>query len=131
MSDEKETYYHHTTKNGAMQILQSGYIKKSTDMVNDATYGPGAYLTKYGPEKSQSEIAENNYDGINNTFAKKMMDEGKTDAIIAVDLPSNQVHRATKTRDIYVSKGNVQLKGNNPKVYLRDANGKAVEYKQK
>ncbi|XP_033729281.1 uncharacterized protein LOC117318403 isoform X1 [Pecten maximus] len=131
MTDGKKTYYHHTTKDGAAQILQSGYIKQSTDTKTDAAYGPGTYLTRMGPDKSQSDIAKNNYDGLNNQFADKMLRDGKTDVTIAIDLPSTKVTKAESDRDIYVSPGDVTIEDKNPRVYVRGDDGKAQEFKPK
>ncbi|XP_033738507.1 uncharacterized protein LOC117326032 [Pecten maximus] len=131
MTDDKKTYYHHTTKDGAAKILQSGYIKQSTDTKTDAKHGPGTYLTRMGPDKSQKDIAKNNYDGLNNQFADKMLRDGKTDVTIAIDLPSTKVTRAKSPRDIYVSPGDVTINDKNPRVYVRDKDGKAREFKPK
>lgn len=107
-----------------MAILQSGYIKKSSDTVNDAAYGPGTYLTNYGPKKSMSDVAENNYDGI----ASQMEKAGRVDAIIAVDIPTKDYDQVHSDRDICLVKGDVTLDGNNPRLYLRDKDGNAHEY---
>ncbi|OWF41396.1 uncharacterized protein LOC110462542 [Mizuhopecten yessoensis] len=134
MADNKEEtirVYHHTNKEGAEGILQSGYIAPSTDTTTDARYGPGAYMTSYGPEKSQDEIARNNYDGYQDTLANQMVKAGKTDAIIAIDIPKSQVTKADSDRDIYVAEGNVTLADKNPSVYVRDKSGKANVYKPK
>ncbi|XP_033729286.1 uncharacterized protein LOC117318406 [Pecten maximus] len=131
MTDGKKTYYRHTTKDGAAKILQSGYIKQSTDTKTDAAYGPGTHLTRMGPDKSQSDIAKNNYDGVNNRFADIMMKEGQTDVAIAIDLPSTKVTKANSDRDMYVSPGDVTIKDKNPRVYVRDKDGKAQEFKPK
>ncbi|XP_033729287.1 uncharacterized protein LOC117318407 [Pecten maximus] len=130
MTDGKKTYYHHTTKDGAAQIIQSGYIKQSTDTKTDAAYGPGTYLTRMGPDKSQIDIARNNYDGCDQ-FADEMLRAGKTDVTIAIDLASNQVTRAKSDRDIHVSPGDVTIKDKNPRVYVRGEDGKARKYKLK
>ncbi|XP_069126616.1 uncharacterized protein [Argopecten irradians] len=128
---DTKTLYHHTTREGAAQILKSGYIKQSTDTKNDAAYGVGTYFTSHGPDKSQRDIARNNYDGYRNQHADQMLKSGKTDAIIAVDLPTKDVTKAPSDRDIYVSKGDTTIADKNPRVYVRDKDGKAVQYKQK
>ena len=36
-----KSYYHYTNKGSVATIISSGYIRKSTDTVNDALFGPG------------------------------------------------------------------------------------------
>ncbi|XP_069126638.1 uncharacterized protein [Argopecten irradians] len=127
VSIEIKTYFHHTTLDGLSKILQSGYIKQSTITTNDAVYGAGTYLTSYGPEKSQWDVAINNYDGCKNKFAEQMLKSGKTDAIIAVDLPTSSVTKPDPYRDIYVYPEDIIIAGKNPRFYVRNKDGTATE----
>ncbi|XP_021340041.1 uncharacterized protein LOC110441257 [Mizuhopecten yessoensis] len=134
MADKKKetmTLYHYTSKKDARKIKESGYIKKSTDTQNDATYGPGTYLTSLGPEKSRSEIARNNYDGSNNRLADQKMKEGKTEVAIAVDVPKSQFVKVDSDRNVYKTEDNVTITDKNPRFFVRDESGKAKEYKPK
>ncbi|XP_021360453.1 uncharacterized protein LOC110454948 [Mizuhopecten yessoensis] len=119
--------FHHTTKYGAKGILKSGCIKASPVKKIDAVYG--VYMTRLGPEKNQEEIAWNNYNDKPIGIANKMLKAGKTDAIIAIDIPKRQCNKIESDRDIYVVSGNVTIADKNPKIYFRDKDGKAEEYK--
>ncbi|OWF41395.1 uncharacterized protein LOC110462532 [Mizuhopecten yessoensis] len=123
--EQTQTLYHHTTKEGANGILKSGHIKESTDMKIGAVYGPGVYMTSYGPEKSQEEIALNNY-GNQKGIAIKILQAGKTDAIIAIDIPISQVDKVNSIRDIYIANGNVTLRDKKYSLYVRDVCGNAI-----
>ncbi|OWF36817.1 hypothetical protein KP79_PYT02818 [Mizuhopecten yessoensis] len=89
----------------------------------DAKYGQGVYMTSYGPEKSQYQIALNNYgDGL----AEQMLQAGKTDAIIAIDIPISQFSKVNSDRDIYIAYGNVTLADKKYSFYIRDVYGNAI-----
>jgi len=77
-----ETYYHYTTTQNAIAIIQSGVIRKSTQnargLRDDALYGSGVYLTRVPPSTAKREIAFNNYDGLSQSVVQRMIDSGKS-----------------------------------------------------
>ena len=64
---DKETekkIYHYTDRASAKAIMDSGVIKASRDIICDAVYGEGAYLTTMTPDNSDKTLLHNNYDDV-------------------------------------------------------------------
>ena len=86
----RKTLYHYTDKDGAKGIASSGKIWQS-EFPKDAVYGNGTYLTDMSPNKySKQQIAKNLWDGSSNQV-KQVIQSGKTDYVIPVKIPQNQV----------------------------------------
>lgn len=107
-----DTYYHHTDKASAKQILESGKILKSEEKYGDAVGGDGTYLTKLGPSHSKHTIAKNNYDGTTARFYEDKVNSGKTDVAIEFKMAKGTVHDHSKDlkRDVHRYPDNVDLK---------------------
>ena len=56
-------------------MIKSGKILQSTNETNDAVTGIGTYVTRYGPDKSRSEIALSNHNGGSIFFKSKTNEE--------------------------------------------------------
>ncbi|XP_060073511.1 uncharacterized protein LOC132553297 [Ylistrum balloti] len=125
------TYFHHTDVESAEAILQTGVIRQSRGGGGDAVYGDGTYLTRLGPKRSAGEIARNNWDGLAGRYWETMEGAGRTDATIAIEMPAHEaqkVERLPDRRDIHLYPGDLSLHNKNPRIYIRDQNGKAREY---
>ncbi|XP_060601428.1 uncharacterized protein LOC132754756 [Ruditapes philippinarum] len=132
-SNNHDTYYHHTDRDSARKILQSGYIKQSDPKQGDAAFGPGTYLTKNGPDKSRSEVARNNYDGITKQFYESKIKEGKVDVAIEVKVPKGTVQPCPASgRDVHLYKGDLKLSDvKEVNVHVRGNDGKVQKYTHK
>jgi len=76
-----ETYYHYTTRESAVSIIDSRVIKKSKKARgrrDDARYGSGVYLTKIPPSQAKEWIAFNNYDGMNFAAIERILGTGES-----------------------------------------------------
>ena len=115
------TLYHHTDKDSAAQILESGIIYQSVahSWHDDAAHGDGTYLTKIGPDASRSSVIRNNYDG--NWKNKK----SKAAVAIEVTVPKRKVENySTSDRSVYKYKGDLDLEdAKSVKFHVRDDMG--------
>jgi hypothetical protein len=114
-------------------ILQSGRIKQSHPRQGDAAFGPGTYLTKNGPEKSRSEVARNNYDGMTKQFYTSKIQEGKTDVAIEVKVKKDRVKPCSAgDRDVHLYQGDLKLSdAKEVNVHVRGRDGKVHKYTHK
>ena len=71
--EEKVEVYHYTDKKSAEKIAKSGTIQQSSDGLG----GKGVYFTTMDPGERKGKIAENNYDGMNQTHAENKYQEGQ------------------------------------------------------
>ena len=102
------TLYHYTTKKGAKQIVESGYIQESrkNKLDTDVTYGEGVYLTSLAPNTGPVYIAENNY----NAGWLTALEQGRIEKAIRIRIDSsNVVVCDNRTRDVYKHPGNLYL----------------------
>ncbi|XP_033738510.1 uncharacterized protein LOC117326034 [Pecten maximus] len=120
-----QTYYHYTTLEAARAIVLSGYIEQSIDLTTDARYGVGVYVTDMGLDHTRRTVAN----AIFGNAAHYMLDKGKLDAVIELYLPSNIVIRPDLMLNIYKVQERVSLNATNHRVYVRDTDGKFIEYK--
>ena len=77
-------YYHYTDSKSAEKIIDSGYIKASTDCSTDCSLGQGVYFTTKPPQSSTETLKQNNYDG-----AKDYIPDSKTQVYFRI--PADQV----------------------------------------
>ncbi len=77
-------YYHYTDSKSAEKIIDSGYIKASTDCSTDCSLGQGVYVTTKPPQSSTETLKQNNYDG-----AKDYIPDSKTQVYFRI--PADQV----------------------------------------
>jgi len=83
-----EVYYHYTTPQSGLSIINSRVIKKSTKKAkrrDDARYGEGVYLTKMSPSANLYKIAFNNYDGMSQDAIRRIIDSGEH----CMEMPAN------------------------------------------
>lgn len=84
-----DTYYHYTTPEAAVAIIDSGVIRKSMKSTrrrrDDAVMGSGVYLTRMSPSAAKIWIALNNYDGMA-FHVKDLIATRKVDAYIKLQL---------------------------------------------
>ena len=67
-------FYHYTNKEGYKAIKKSKKIKKSKTEGVNAVFGYGVYLTSLSPQdRTNRGIANNNYDGSKDKFARRML----------------------------------------------------------
>ena len=112
------TVWHYTDFQGIQGILQSGYIRASTDNTVDAVYGEGVYATAMAPDAySWKEIAKNNYDGTRWPSLKS-----KTDYALGIIAPDGYFKKIKNKegRDIYLHQGDVHLKDVQYVIFVRD-----------
>ena len=118
------TYYHHTDRDSAKKILESGKILQSVQQSknDDAAHGDGTYLTKIGASASRIDVAKNNYDGTTNYYQSK---KSKADVAIEVKVSNSKVQNySTPDRSVYKYDGDLDLKdAQELKVHVRDKKG--------
>ncbi|XP_076089482.1 uncharacterized protein LOC143059806 [Mytilus galloprovincialis] len=103
----KTTVYHHTTREGAKAIFESGRIKQTHASQGDARFGTGTYVTRMGPRVPKDKVAKNNYDG----RWKKQRDQGKTDVALEITIPKRKVTCYNpRGRDVCKVDGNISAK---------------------
>lgn len=63
-SGGSDNVYHYTDKAGAEGIMKEQRLRASTDTMNDAVFGTGAYFTEKSPLTPTRIIKENIFDGM-------------------------------------------------------------------
>jgi len=99
----EEFVYHYTSSVNAKCIFLSGEIKQSTRAGGDAVHGDGVYLTTLEPSLGRDTVTANNWGGA--AGAQK----GKIECYFEILLPSVNLRRAKKRRDIQIYSGNLVL----------------------
>lgn len=127
--------YHYTDAAGKKGIQQTGSVRPSSTSGpgnDDATFGPGVYLTSKEPTAhNTAKIAKNNYDG-NTNYWKSQEKAGKTQHAMEFKVPATDVVkcRASDGRDVFrYDGGPLKVKDHGTGTsYKADATGK---YKKK
>ena len=83
-------------------------------------------MTSLGPETSKIDVTRNNY-GPN--AAAAMVRRGKADVAIGVTLPKKSVEKVPGNRDIFVRRGDLQLRKDvKPTFNIRHRDGTVTEH---
>ena len=102
-------FYHYTNQEGYEAIRKSKKIKKSKTEGVDAVFGYGVYLTSLSPQdRTNRGIANNNYDGSKDKFARRMLREGRINYWFEFDIPKKMLENCQdldpNKRDIWLLK---------------------------
>ena len=98
-------YYHYSTPENVLSMVQSGQIKPSTNTTTDALLGQGVYFTTKPPQTSDAKLCQNNY----NHDRDRGYDE-RLEAYIRI--PQEQLPDTTclrQGRNVCVNPGSVDL----------------------